>query len=70
MRVELCHAWFAASVNAAEHIGAFAWIPWHLIGRPLRLFGMRRESHTVDERCPSPEPGTNWRTDTFSYAFA
>jgi hypothetical protein len=70
LRVVLCHPWFAASLTAEEHRGAFARIPWPLIGRPLRLFGRRRESHPVDGCCPAPDPGTHGRTDTCSHAFA
>jgi len=56
----LGHACIAASWNA-EHIGPFARILWPLIGHPLRLLYMRRESRSVDVGRPSPAPGTNWR---------
>ena len=37
--------------------------PLRLIGRPLWLLYMRRQSSTVPVGCPSPEPGSNWRTE-------
>jgi hypothetical protein len=36
--------------------------PLRLIGAPLWLWSMRRESSTVSVCCPSPEPGSHWRT--------
>jgi hypothetical protein len=36
--------------------------PAALIGRPLLLRTIRRWSNTVDGCCPSPAPGTTWRT--------
>src|SRR5262249_48420543 len=36
--------------------------PLRLIGRPLWLLYMRRKSSAVPVCCPSPEPGSNWRT--------
>jgi len=62
LSVVLGHACIAASLNAEEHIGPFARILCPLIGHPIRLRYMRRESRSVDVGCPSPEPGTNWRT--------
>ena len=58
----LGHACIAASSNAKEHIGPLAQILWPVIGPPLRLHYLRRESHSVHVGCPSPEPRTNWRT--------
>jgi hypothetical protein len=36
--------------------------PLPLMGCPLWLLSLRRESSTVAVCCPSPEPGSHWRT--------
>ena len=36
--------------------------PWRLLGNPLWLLSLRRASSTVPVCCPSPEPGSHWRT--------
>src|SRR5262249_12001849 len=36
--------------------------PWPVMGPPLWLLDKRRESSTVSVGCPSPAPGSHWRT--------
>src|SRR5262245_18588229 len=62
LRVVLCQAWCAASVNAAEPRGLVARILWPVIGHPLRLLAMRRSSCPMDVCGPSSAPETHWRT--------
>jgi len=58
----LGHACIAASLHAEEHRGPCARILWPWSGHTLRLLYMRRESRSVAVGCPSPAPGTHWRT--------
>jgi hypothetical protein len=62
LRIVLCNAWVAASVNAEEHRGLLAQSLGPLIGPPLPLLYRRRKPQTVAVCCPSPDPGTPWRT--------
>src|SRR4029434_10592259 len=43
--------------------------PARLIGRLLPLLYKRRESQRVAVCCPSPEPGTHWRTEDVQPSF-